>query len=123
MRTQAYREAQRRSLADPEAFWGEAAEALICERKWQRVLDAARAPFYRWIVGGRLNTCYNALDRHVEQGRGAQAALIYDSPVTGTVARYSYRELRDRVALAAGALQLQGVTRGDRVVVYMPMVP
>ncbi len=119
----AYRAAWRRALEDPEGFWGERAEALAWERRWERVLDASRAPFYRWFVGGRLNTCYNALDRHVEQGRGEQAALIYDSPVTGTVARLSYRELCDQVARFAGALAAQGVARGDRVIIYMPMVP
>jgi propionyl-CoA synthetase len=123
MNTEAYREAYRRSLEDPEGFWGEQAQALRWERRWDRVLDASRAPFYRWFSGGRLNTCYNALDRHVEQGRGAQAALIYDSPVTGKVARYSYRELCGRVARFAGALRVQGVRRGDCVVIYMPMVP
>ncbi len=123
MAEQAYREAYRRALADPADFWAERAQALHWERRWDRVLDASRAPLYRWFTGGRLNTCYNALDRHVEQGRGAQAALIYDSPVTGTVARFSYRELRDAVARFAGALLAQGVTRGDRVVIYMPMVP
>ncbi|MDE2138543.1 MAG: propionyl-CoA synthetase [Gammaproteobacteria bacterium] len=119
----AYREAWRRALEDPEGFWGERAQALTWERPWERVLDASHAPFYRWFTGGRLNTCYNALDRHVEQGRGEQAALIYDSPVTGTVARLSYRELRDQVARFAGALAAQGVARGDRVIIYMPMVP
>ena len=118
-----YRDAHRRALEDPDGFWGEQAAALHWERRWQRVLDADRAPFYRWFTGGRINTCYNALDRHIEQGRGEQPALIYDSPVTGTVARLSYRELRDRVAHFAGALAAQGVARGDRVVIYMPMVP
>ena len=119
----AYRDAYRRALEDPEGFWGEQAEALHWERRWERVLDASQAPLYRWFSGGRINTCYNALDRHVEAGRAEQAALIYDSPVTGTVARLSYRELRDRVAQFAGALVAQGVARGDRVVIYMPMVP
>jgi propionyl-CoA synthetase len=123
MRTNAYRDAHRRSLEDPEGFWGEQAAALHWERRWDKVLDASRAPFYRWFGGGRINTCYNALDRHIDQGRGEQAALIYDSPVTGTVARLSYRELRDRVARFAGALAAQGVGRGDCVVIYMPMVP
>ena len=118
-----YRDAHRRALEDPDGFWGEQAAALHWERRWERVLDADRAPFYRWFTGGRINTCYNALDRHIEQGRGEQPALIYDSPVTGTVARLSYRELRDRVAHFAGALAAQGVGRGDRVVIYMPMVP
>src|SRR5438067_9832739 len=119
----AYRDAYRRAQEDPEGFWSERAEALHWERRWDRVLDASRAPFYRWFPGGRISTCYNALDRHVEQGRGEQAALIYDSPVTGTVAQLTYRELRDRVALFAGALVRQRVARGDRVVIYMPMVP
>jgi len=123
MPRQGYREVYRRSIADPEDFWGEIAAALHWERRWDRVLDASRAPFYRWFVGGRLNTCYNALDRHVEQGRGEKAALIYDSPVTRTIVSFSYRELRDLVALFAGALATQGVTRGDRVIIYMPMVP
>jgi len=123
MPANAYREAHHRALEDPEGFWGERALALHWERRWDRVLDASRAPFYRWFSGGRINTCYNALDRHIEQGRGEQAALIYDSPVTGTVARFSYRELRDRVAHFAGALAAQGVGPGDCVVIYMPMVP
>jgi propionyl-CoA synthetase len=123
MSADAYRDAYRRALEDAEAFWGERASALHWERRWDRVLDTSRTPFYRWFTGGRLNTCYNALDRHVEQGRAEQTALIYDSPVTGTVARFSYRELRERVARFAGALTAQGVARGDCVVIYMPMVP
>jgi propionyl-CoA synthetase len=87
------------------------------------VLDDSRAPFYRWFSGGRLNSCHNALDRHVEGGRANQPALIYDSPVTGTSATFTYRELRDEVARFAGALAAEGVGRGDRVIVYMPMVP
>lgn len=123
MAMDAYRDAYRRAREDPEGFWSERASALHWERRWDRVLDASHAPFYRWFTGGRFNTCYNALDRHVEQGRAEQAALVYDSPVTGTVARLTYRELRDRVAHFAGALLAQGVARGDRVVIYMPMVP
>jgi len=116
-------DAYRRSLEEPEAFWAEAAAAIDWDEPWQRVLDDSRAPFYRWFTGGRMNTCYNALDRHVERGRANQPALIYDSPVTDTVATFTYRELRDAVAHFAGALRAQGVERGDRVIVYMPMVP
>ena len=117
-------EVHARSLADPDAFWGEAAEELVWSKRWDKVLDRCDAPAgYRWFSGGRLNTCYNAVDRHVDEGRGDQAALIYDSPVTGSVRRYTFRELRDEVAAFAGALAAQGVGRGDRVVVYMPMVP
>ncbi len=113
----------RRSLEEPEAFWGEAAEAIHWHRRWSTVLDNSRAPFYRWFVGGELNTCYNAIDRHAEGGRGEQAAVIYDSPVTGTVKTFTYKQLREQVARFAGVLVQQGVTRGDRVVIYMPMVP
>ena len=118
-----YAEAYRRSLDDPAGFWGEAATAIDWVEPWERVLDDSDAPFYRWFSGGRLNTCWNALDRHVERGRGDQPALIYDSPVTDTDAAYSYRELRDAVARFAGVLAALGVETGDRVIVYMPMVP
>ena len=89
----------------------------------QRVLDDSHPPFYRWFPDGELNTCANALDRHVEHGRGDQAALIYDSPVTGTQRTYTYRELLDETARFAGVLRGLGVEKGDRVVIYMPMVP
>lgn len=118
-----YKKAYERSLTDPEGFWADAAEDLHWERKWDRVLDDSQKPFYRWFVGGQLNTCYNALDRHVADGRGNQPALIYDSPVTNTIKTYTYAELRDEVALFAGVLTAQGIQKGDRVIVYMPMVP
>jgi propionyl-CoA synthetase len=118
-----YDELHSRSISDKAGFWGEAAEAISWDKKSDRVLDESGAPFYRWFSGGILNTCYNALDRHVEGGRGEQAALIYDSPVTDTVRSYSYAELTDRVARFAGAMAAQGVRKGDRVIVYMPMVP
>ncbi|KJS32667.1 MAG: propionyl-CoA synthetase [Desulfatitalea sp. BRH_c12] len=121
--TNAYDDSYNRSINDPEAFWGEAAEQIVWTRRWDKVLDGSRAPFYRWFVGGELNTCYNALDVHVEQGRATQAALIYDSPVTGTIRTYTYGELRDIVARFAGVLAAQGVEKGDRVIIYMPMVP
>jgi len=118
-----YRDVHQRSLTDPAGFWAEAAEAIDWDRRWNRVLDDSSAPLYRWFAGGRLNTCYNALDRHVEAGRGEQTALIHDSPVTDTIRHYSYRELRDTVARLAGVLQAHGVASGDRVIIYMPMVP
>jgi len=108
---------------DPERFWAEAGEAVHWYKHWDRVLDGSRAPFYRWFPGGVVNSCYNALDRHVEQGRADQPALIYDSPVTGTIKTFTYRELRDEVARFAGVLRGQGVRTGDRVIIYMPMVP
>ena len=112
-----------RSLREPESFWAEAAEAVHWYKKWDQVLDDTNVPFYRWFAGGEVNTCYNALDLHVDEGRGEQAALIYDSPVTDTLQTFTYRELRDEVAQCAGALAAHGVTRGDRVIVYMPMIP
>ena len=121
--TSIYDDVYARSLREPEAFWGAAAEDIDWDRRWDRVFDAGRPPFSRWFPGGMLNTCYNALDRHVERGRGKQRALVYDSPMTGVVRSYSYRELRDAVARVAGALKRQGVGKGDRVIIYMPMVP
>lgn len=118
-----YADVHRRSIQDPEGFWGEIAQDLHWDRAWDRVLDTRRAPMYQWFSGARLNTCYNALDRHVDGGRADQPALIYDSPVTDTVRQFSYRELRDWVARFAGVLLAQGVKPGDRVVIYMPMVP
>ncbi len=118
-----YQEEYARALADPRAFWAGQAERIDWVRRWDSVLDDSRPPFYRWFAGAEVNTCHNALDRHVESGRAEQAALIWDSPVTGTVRRYSYRELRDATALFAGALAARGVRRGDRVLIYMPMVP
>ncbi len=118
-----YASIYRRSLEDPEGFWGEAAEALHWFGPWRKVLDGSRAPFHRWFEGGRFNTCFNCLDRHVEGGRADRTALIYDSPVTGTIHSFTYRELRDEVARFAGALRRLGIAKGDRVIVYMPMVP
>src|SRR5262245_42037318 len=111
------------SLREPERFWAAAAEDIHWDRRWERVFDDSRKPFYRWFVGGALNTCYNALDRHIDRGRGKQPALIYDSPVTGTVRTYTYGELRDEVAQFAGALRQLGIAQGDRVLIYMSMVP
>jgi len=113
----------RSSIEDPAGFWARAADGIDWDRRWDTVLDDTRAPFYRWFAGGRLNTCHNALDRHVAAGRADQAALIYDSPMTGETAQWTFRELRDGVALFAGALARQGVGRGDRVIIYMPMIP
>src|ERR671924_2341462 len=118
-----YDEVYRRWSGAPESFWGEAAEEIHWYKKWDRVLDASRPPFYRWFSGGLVNSCYNALDWHVENGRASQPALIYDSPVTGTIKTFTYRELLDEVARFAGVLVRQGVQKGDRVIIYMPMVP
>ena len=109
--------------ADPETFWAQAAQDVHWFKTWDKVLDDSRAPFYRWFVGDEVNSCYNALDIHVENGRSEQLALIYDSPVTDTFQQFTYRELRNKVAKLAGVLVNMGVTKGDRVILYMPMVP
>ncbi len=123
MRTGALEGAFSRSLKDPAGFWGEAAEAVYWHKKWDKVLDDSRQAFYRWFVGVYVNTCYNALDLHVERGRSDQTALIYDSPVTNSIETFTYRELRNKVSVFAGALACMGVAKGDRVIIYMPMVP
>jgi len=118
-----YAEVFHRSLADPDGFWGEAAREIDWYREPSTVLDASNPSFSHWFPDGVLNTCFNALDRHVRDGRGSQAALIYDSPVTGTQRTYTYTELLDEVARFAGVLRSLGVDKGDRVIIYMPMVP
>jgi propionyl-CoA synthetase len=121
-----YQDAYRTSIEDPELFWGfehGAAAAIDWYRPPARTLDASHPPFFRWYPDGELNTCHNALDRHVDAGHGERTALIYDSPVTGTRRSYSYTRLRDEVARFAGVLAGLGVTKGDRVVIYLPMVP
>jgi propionyl-CoA synthetase len=119
----AYGDIYARSLREPERFWAETAENIHWHRKWERVFDDSRKPFYRWFKGGILNTCYNALDLHIDRGRGKQPALIYDSPVTDTIRTYTYAELRDQVARLAGVLRHLSIEKGDRVIIYMPMVP
>ena len=118
-----YALAHARSIQDPEGFWAQAALGIDWITKPVQVLDDSRPPFYRWFRGGQLNTCYNALDRHVIAGRGDQPALHYDSPVTGTARTLTYAELLDQVSRFGGALRALGVDKGDRVVIYMPMVP
>jgi propionyl-CoA synthetase len=119
----AYENAYHQSIENPIDFWGPIAEECRWTRRWDKVLDDSSKPFYRWFVGGELNTCYNALDLHVDGGRGDQPALIYDSPVTQTIRTFTYNKLREEVARCAGALAAEGVAKGDRVVIYMPMIP
>ncbi len=123
MTESSYKAEYQKSVDDPAAYWGEEAKSLHWYKPWEKVLDESDAPLYRWFTGGLFNTCYNALDRHVDNGRADQIALIYDSPVTNTVKKYSYRELRDEAARFAGVLVSRGIEKGDRVVIYMPMVP
>ena len=118
-----YNDLFQKSIKDPEGFWSDAAKDIAWTRPFDKVLDDSNKPFSRWFTGGELNTCYNALDRHVDDGRADQTALIYDSPVTNTIQKSTYRELRDQVALFAGALRDLGVTKGTTVIIYMPMIP
>jgi propionyl-CoA synthetase len=118
-----YLAAHARSLVEPEQFWAEAADGITWLKRWDKVLDDSRRPFFRWFTGGVLNTCYNAVDRHVARGRGRQRALIYDSPVTGTIRSFTFDDLLKEVSTLAGALRMQGVAKGDRVIIYMPGVP
>ncbi|MEA2102515.1 MAG: propionyl-CoA synthetase [Thermodesulfobacteriota bacterium] len=118
-----YDEAYRLSMEDREGFWAVAASMIQWDKKWDKVLDESNPPFYRWFKGGKMNTCYNSLDYHVSTGRGDQTAIIYDSPVTSTSKKISYRDLLDKVSLFAGVLKGLGIEKGDRVVIYMPMIP
>ena len=118
-----YLETYQRSLSEPDEFWSNVAKEINWDMPFSATLDSSKAPFYRWFPGGQLNTCFNALDRHVLNGRGEQAAIIYDSPVTDTKQTITYSELHDTVAAFAGALASCGVEKGDRVVIYMAMVP
>ena len=114
---------RQQALEAPEAYWEEASKLVDWMIPPETILDDSQAPFYRWYRGGVMNTCYNAVDRHVEAGRGDQIAIIYDSPVTGKKREYTYKDLQIAVARTAGMLVKYGVTKGDRVVIYMPMVP
>ena len=111
------------SISDPDQFWGNAAEEIHWYTKPSKVLDTSESPHGKWFVDGELNTCFNAVDRHVEAGRGDDIALIYDSPVTSTVRKFSFSELQDLTAKFAGVLKTKGVEKGDRVIIYMPMIP
>jgi propionyl-CoA synthetase len=118
-----YDDAYGRWKRDPQAWWANAAEGIAWTKRWDRVFDPSLGDYGQWFAGGELNTCYNCVDRHVEAGRGEQPALIWDSAMTGKVVTHTYAELQTRTAKFAGALANLGVARGDRVIIYMPMVP
>lgn len=118
-----YSDQHRASIKNPEEFWALAAEGIDWDKRWDHVLEQKDSSNYRWFAGGRLNTCHNALDRHVHNGRADQTAIIYDSPVTNSQRKYSYAELLAEVELFAGAMAANGVGKGDRVIIYMPMIP
>ncbi|MEB8387288.1 propionate-CoA ligase PrpE [Rhodobacteraceae bacterium KMM 6894] len=119
----AYKDVYDSWKSDPEAYWMQLAEAIDWDRKPSKALFDDAAPLYEWYRDGMVNTCYNAVDRHVENGRGNQVAIIHDSPITHTKHEITYAELQTRVASLAGALRAKGVEKGDRVIIYMPMVP
>ena len=118
-----YTEAYEQSIKDPDGFWGRVAEDCHWYKRWDKVLDDSNPPFYRWFTGGETNTCYNAVDLHVDNGMGNQTAIIYDSPVTGVIKTYTFSELKEQAAKFAGVLSSKGVAKGDRVIIYMPMIP
>ncbi len=118
-----YAETYSRWKQDPEAFWMDAAQAIDWTTPPSRALFDDDAPLYQWFADARVNACWNAVDRHVEAGRGDQLAIIHDSPITHSTKGITYRELQARVASLAGALRAKGVEKGDRVIIYMPMVP
>ncbi|MBE8159161.1 MAG: propionyl-CoA synthetase, partial [Betaproteobacteria bacterium] len=118
-----YRAMFERAQNSPEEFWAEAAADVVWQKPWDKVLDDSDAPFYRWFTGGKLNTCENAVDRHVAEGYGGQTALIYDSPLADIKTSFTFAELKTATAKIGGALKASGVQSGDRVIIYMPMVP
>src|SRR5258708_453589 len=118
-----YHQVHARSLADPEGFWGEAAREIDWIEPAKKIFDPGSGPYGRWFAGGVVNTCYNALDRHVAGGRADQVALIHDSPLAGRVTKFTYEQLLDEVKTLAAVMQDFGVAKGDRVILYMPMVP
>jgi propionyl-CoA synthetase len=118
-----YQQAYDQSLSDPAGFWGEAAKLVKWDKAPKVILDDSNVPLYRWFSDGMLNTCYNALDRHVIDGRADQPAVIHESAITGKSAILTYAQMLEKTARFAGALRMAGVEKGDRVVIYMPMVP
>jgi propionyl-CoA synthetase len=120
---QKYKEIYDNSINKKEEFWKNISNDIFWYKKPTKILNSSNPPFYKWFEDGVTNTCYNALDFHIDKGRGEKLAIIYDSPITGTKKKITYNELRDSVALFAGALKNQGVNKGDRVIIYMPMIP
>ena len=118
-----YKKIYENSIKNPEEFWQEISNDVFWFKKPSQILKKDNPPFYKWFTDGVTNTCYNALDVHIDEGRGDKIALIYDSPITGNKKKYSYKELREKVSKFAGALKNQGINKGDRVIIYMPMIP
>ena len=121
--TQKYNEIYQKSIENREDFWKEISNNIFWYTKPTKILNSDNPPFFKWFEDGVTNTCYNALDLHVDQGNGEKLAIIYDSPITGSKENITYNKLKEKVALFAGALKKQGVSKGDRVIIYMPMIP
>ena len=121
--TKNYKEIYEQSINNPENFWKNISEDIFWFKKPSKILNKSSPPFYKWFEDGITNTCYNALDYHIDQGRGKKIALIYDSPITGYKSKFTYEELRNKVSKFSGALNNQGIKKGDRVIIYMPMIP
>ena len=111
------------SINNKEEFWGDVAKDIFWYKKPTKILNSSNPPFYKWYEDGITNTCYNAIDIHIDNGKGGKTAIIYDSPITGAKKKFTYNQLKEKVSLFAGALKNQGVTKGDRVIIYMPMIP
>src|SRR5210317_2007757 len=118
-----FSEIYQNSIKNPEDFWQEVSNDIFWFKKPTKILNKSNPPFYKWFEDGVTNTCYNALDLHIDEGRGEKLALIYDSPITGNKKQFTYKELKEKVSKFAGALKNQGVNKGDRVIIYMPMIP
>lgn len=118
-----YDETFKQSIEEPHVFWGNVAENVEWDKKWETVLDDSNPPHYRWFKGGKINTCYNCLDVHVERGNGERVAVVYDSPVTDTVKKFTYSQMLDLVSRFGGVLEGLGVKKGDTVIIYLPMIP
>ena len=118
-----FKELYQKSLEKPEEFWKEISNDIFWFKKPTKILNNSNPPFYKWFEDGVTNSCYNALDYHIDEGRGDKTALIYDSPITGNKGKFSFKQLKEKVSKFAGALSNQGVKKGDRIIIYMPMIP
>ena len=121
--TTKYDQIYQKSLRDKEAFWSEVANDTFWYKKPSKILNSDNPPFYKWYEDGITNTCYNAVDFHVKNGNGKKLAIIYDSPITNSQKKITYNELKEQVSIFAGALVNEGIKKGDRVIIYMPMIP
>ena len=121
--TRKYQEIYKHSIQNAESFWSDVAKDIFWYKKPSKILNSDNPPFYKWFQDGITNTCYNAVDLHVKNGKGKKTAIIYDSPITNSQKKITYDQLKDQVSVFAGALVNQGIKKGDRVIIYMPMIP